>query len=299
MTKEKSRRAFFSEAAIAGGSVFAGSARVNASNRDKKKKNIASTELISVGAIALGEFSHLNYDIWTPSMNPVETEAWPVGRTTGMKITHCWDKIPEVSEAFAKKYKCTAVKNYYDMVGKVDGMIFPGFMEAKWWPKLAKPYLEAGMPCALDRPFAYSMKEAHEIVDTARKHNAPLLCYDIRENIQQTVVARAKIAEWLGEGRIVVGANGDNSSGNDYPHNGVHGLFFMLAILGLDVELAGLQADGWWGEKKSFAPVPQTWGQIILKYNGIDIPGKGKQTRPFVASQLQSGSAGDSSIRLY
>ncbi|KKL12130.1 hypothetical protein LCGC14_2538840, partial [marine sediment metagenome] len=76
----------------------------------------------------------------------------------------------EVAEELAKKYKCEAVKNYYDMVGKVDGMIFAGFNEVKWWPQLTKPYLEAGIPCFINRPFAYSMKDANTIIKTAKKH---------------------------------------------------------------------------------------------------------------------------------
>jgi predicted dehydrogenase len=294
MEKNLSRRSFVEKTAVAGAVIAAGSKMAKA-----QTKNKPSTELLSIGVIALGDNSHMNYSIWAPTINPTEPNVWPVGRTTGMQITHCWDMKPELREAFAKKYNCAAVKNYSDMVGKVDGMIFAGFNEVKWWPKLAKPYLEAGIPCYLNRPFAYSMKDAHEIVDTAKKNNTPILCTDEREYIQQALVARAKVAEWLKEGRVVVGANGDNSAGNEYPQHGVHGLYFMLAILGLDVDMASLQADGWWREKTKTAANPQTWAQITLKYNGIEIPDAGKQTVPFVASQHQTGASGDASIRLY
>ena len=295
MKNNSSRRSFIGKAAAAGSAAVAGTHIAQAQPHPERP----TTDLLRVGVIALGDNSHMNYSIWAPTINPTEPDVWPAGRTTGMKITHCWDMNPEIREAFAKKYMCTAVRNYYDMVGKVDGMIYAGFNEVKWWPKLAKPYLEAGIPCFLNRPFAYSMKDAYEIVDTAKKHNTPILCTDEREYIQQAIVARAKVKEWLSEGRMVVGANGDNSAGNEYPQHGVHGLYFLLAILGLDVELASLQADGWWREKTSTAKNPQTWAQITLKYNGIEIPGAGSQTKPFVASQLQTGAAGDASIRLY
>ena len=294
MDENLSRRSFVGKTAVAGAAIAAGSKIANA-----QSKNRPITELLSIGVIAVGDNSHMNYDLQAPTINPTFSNTWPVGRATGMQITHCWDIKPEVNEAFAKKYKCTAVKNYYDMVGKVDGMIFAGFNEVKWWPKLAKPYLEAGIPCSLNRPFAFSMKDAHEIVDMAQKHNTPIMCPDEREYYQQAIVARMKVAELLKEGRIVVGANGDNQAGNEYPQHGVHGLFFMLAILGLDVELASLQADGWWREKTKTSPKPQTWAQITLKYNGIEIPEAGKQTSPFIASQLQAGVAGDSQICLY
>ncbi len=259
----------------------------------------SGVELMNVGVIALGDNSHMNYSIWAPMINQTEPDVWPVGRTTRMRISHCWDRDPAIAKAFAKQYKCDAVAGYDDMVGKVDGMIFAGFNEAKWWPKLARPYLEAGVPCFLNRPFAYSMKDALEIVDMSKRFGAPILCTDEREYTQQAIVGRKKVEELLKEGLTIVGANGDNSSGNEYPQHGVHGLYFMLAILGLDVERAGLQADGWWRERTPAARVAQTWAQITLQYRGISIPGAGEQTKPFVASQLQSGAAGDASMRIY
>ena len=82
----------------------------------------ASTDLIRVGAIGLGDNSHLNYSIWAPMINPTEPGKWPSGRASRMLITHCWDSRPDVGEAFASRYRCVAVKNYYDMVGRVDAM---------------------------------------------------------------------------------------------------------------------------------------------------------------------------------
>ncbi len=278
---------------IAGGLAAAGTARVHAAPRKQP-----TTDLIRVGVIALGDDSHID-GIWGPTINQTEPDMWPIGRTTRMLITHCWDRKPDIAGAFAEKYQCEAVKNYDDMVGKVDGMIYAGFQECKWWPELTKPYLEAGIPCFINRPFAYSMKAAHEIVDTARQHNTPILCTDEREYIQQAIVGRDKIERILKSGGIIRGANGDNSAGNEYPQHGVHGLYFMLAILGLDVERVGVQADGWWRAVTPAAKVAQTWMQITLQYRGISIPGVEEQTKPFVASQLQTGVGGDAGMKLY
>ncbi len=144
MDNDTTRRGFFGTAALAGGAALAASGTVKAQTKPK----LPETDLIRVGAIALGDNSHLNYDIWAPMINPGAPKAWPVGRTTRMLITHCWDRDPALADAFAKKFGCTAVKRYSDMVGKVDGMIFGGFNEVKWWPKLARPYLEAASPAS-------------------------------------------------------------------------------------------------------------------------------------------------------
>ncbi len=285
------RRMALASAAAATGAAVSGASAAGTIERPK-------TDLIRVGAVALHDYSHIE-TIWGPAINQIDPAAWPVGRSTRMLITHCWDRDPKIAEAFAKKYGCEPVKRYDDMVGKVDGMIFGGFYECRWWPKLTRPYLEAGIPCHINRPFALSMKAAREIVDTASKHNTPILCTDEREYIQQALVGRAKVEELLREGFTVAGANGDNSAGNEYPAHGVHGLYFTLAILGLDVERIGVQGDAWWNTVTPGSPKAQTWMQITLQYRGINFPGVPEQKTPFVASQLQTGAGGDAGIRIY
>ncbi len=295
--KRRSRRSFLGGAALAAG-ASTGLAVERKSDIVKMRKR-STVELLDVGVVALGDNSHMNYSIWAPTINPVEPNIWPV-RSTRMRISHCWDSRPEIAEAFAKKYKCEAVKNYSDMVGKVDGMIFAGFNEVKWWHKLTKPYLEAGIPCYINRPFALSMKAAKEIVETARAHNTPILCTDEREYIKEAQVGRWKVEELLREKKTILGANGDNSAGFEYPQHGVHGLYFMLAILGLDVEEVSLQADGWWREVTPAVKNTMHWGLLSLRYNGISIEGVGEQKTPFVATQQQlSGQRANAGMRIY
>ncbi len=167
------------------------------------KRKTTTVELMNVGAMCVGDGSHMNYGIWAPTINPTREEPW-YGRTTGMRISHCWDKDPAVAQAFAKKYGCEPVKNYYDMVDKVEGMIFSGFFEVKWWPQLTKPYLEAGIPCHINRPFAYSMKSAREIIETAKKYNTPIQCTDEREYIKESVVSRWKVEQLLKEKKNIL-----------------------------------------------------------------------------------------------
>ena len=295
MDKKNNRRNFIKNTSLAGGALATES--VLTTEAYAKPAKSPTSELLKVGVVALGDNSHMNYEIWAPMINQNVAEKWPVGRTTRMLITHCWDKDPELANEFAWKYKCEAVKNYYDMADKVDGMIFAGFNEVKWWPQLTKPYLEAGIPCFINRPFAYSMKDAHTIVDTARKHNTPILCTDEREYIQQAIVARYKVEEFLKQGTTIIGAHSTNASG-EWSQHGVHGLYFLLAVLGLDVESAGYQSDGWWKEVTPTA-TKQNYGQLSLQYRGIKADGANEQKKPFMVSQLQTWPRADITLRLY
>jgi len=116
------RRNFITQAATAGGTTLAATGVAHAA-----KQALPETGLLRIGVVALGDNSHMNYEIWAPMINQKVPKKWPVGRTTRMLITHCWDRDPEIAADFAKKYECEAVDRYDGMVGKVDGMIFAGF----------------------------------------------------------------------------------------------------------------------------------------------------------------------------
>ncbi len=270
-------------------------------SRNARGENVSrpSTELIRVGTIALGAESHMQR-IWSAMINPGMPSVWPT-RTTRMLITHAWDSRPEVTEKFARTYGCEPVKRYDDMVGKVDAMIFGGFAEVKWWPQLVKPYLEAGIPCFINRPFAYSMKAAKEIVETARKHNAPILCTDERENTKEAVVGRNLVEKLLKDGKTILGGNSQNATVREYPMHAVHGLYYMLAMFGTDVERVSYQADGWWKDVTPSTDSPMHYGLLTLQFRGIDLPGFGKQEESFLVSQLQlsRGNISWANIRVY
>lgn len=294
MNEDRTRRSFFGKVTAAGAATALGAAPSHAA-----KRTASTCELINVGVVGVGDGSHLNYDIWSPMINPVPGKQW-YGRTTRMKITHCWDRKPEVAAAYASEYGCEAVKNYDDMVGKVDGMIFGGFYEVKWWPQLTRPYLEAGIPCHINRPFAYSMKAARDMIERAKKHNTQIQCTDEREFIKESVTARGKIEQLLKEGKNILGVNSDNSAGYEYPAHGVHGLYYLLAILGLDVHQVSLQADSWWNNVTETSRKKMEYGLLTLQYNGIDIPGVGKQDKKFMVAQQQlTGYASNANMRIY
>ena len=122
---------------------------------------------LRVGAMNIGVYSHLAAHWGQLISGPMSY--------TGMQITHCWDIDPGRAAGFAKGHRCTAVKNFDDMLGKVDAVIDGGYYNHAWNHVLHAPYLEAGLPCLINRPFANSVGKAREMVTLARKHKAPIL----------------------------------------------------------------------------------------------------------------------------
>jgi predicted dehydrogenase len=173
---------------------------------------------LRIGCLNVSDYSHL-LPLWAPLMNPRRDKKEI--ELTGMRITHCWEIDPEKSAAFAKMYHCEAVRNFDDMLGKVDGIISGGYYCYPWNHILHQPYLEAGLPNLINRPFASSLVKAGKMIDTARKHGATILCPSAFEYTD--AIARAKA--WVA-GKKIICYSATNAF-DEYPTHGVHGIYMI------------------------------------------------------------------------
>lgn len=237
------------------------------SNRPFFKRTSPSAQnLIEIGILTCGKknYSHIE-DIWGPFMNPIDE--WP--RLTGMVMTMVWDIDKTDTEAFSKKYDVKVVDNYYDMVGKVDGIIISDYYATGWFPQLSRPYLEAGIPILINRPFALSLLEAREMIDRARTNKTPILVPSSHESIFETIMTKFQL-ERAGE---ILGAMALDPCG-EYPAHGTHGIYNLHEILQTPSLAASFQGDTWWGFKNGM----------------MNILFKGKETAPnFYAGLLFNG----------
>jgi predicted dehydrogenase len=126
------------------------------------------------------------------------------------------------------------------MIGKVDAIVMADFASLFWNHDLVRPYLEAGIPTFVNRPFASSLKNARDMIETARRHKAPLMCGSSLEYVQAVDSVRHGVAE-LGE---LTGFVADNAM-SDYATHGVHGIYFVYACLGGGVKTVSYQAEDW------------------------------------------------------
>ena len=130
-----------------------------------------NSEPFRVGFLNVDSYSHM--PLWAPHINPRPGEKdTPF---TGMRITHCWDIEYEKAKAVAEPYGCEVVKNFDDMLGKVDGVISGGYYNHPWNHILHEPYLEAGLPNLINRPFANSLAKARQMIELAQKNGATSL----------------------------------------------------------------------------------------------------------------------------
>jgi hypothetical protein len=72
-----------------------------------------------------------------------------------------------------KKFGVPLVEKPADMIGKVDGMLIESVDGTVHYER-AKPFLEAGIPCFIDKPFTCSVADAKKILELSEKHKAPV-----------------------------------------------------------------------------------------------------------------------------
>ena len=192
-----------------------------------------------IGCLNVVSYSHLA-QIWAPYINArTDKKETPF---TGMRITHCWEVDPEKSAEFGRMFNCEPVRNFDDMVGKVDGIISGGFYNHPWNHILHQPYLEAGLPNLINRPFSNSLAKSRKMIETAKKHNAALLCPSSYEYNDAITRARA----WV-KGKKILAYSATNSF-DDYPTHGIHGLYMIhraIAETGNPIVSVAYQAKSW------------------------------------------------------
>jgi hypothetical protein len=82
------------------------------------------------------------------------------------------ERIPDHTEKI-KKLGIPLVDKPADMIGKVDAMLIEAVDGSVHYER-ARPFLEAGLPCFIDKPFACSVADARKIIDLADKKKVPI-----------------------------------------------------------------------------------------------------------------------------
>ncbi len=235
---------------------------------------MSDMSLVRVGVLTSERYVHMG--VWGPIIQPYCEPEFKLAKTrmTGMVMTHVWDidktgigsrtkrvfsgirrKVPGAQE-FARMYKgIEVVENYYDMVGKVDGIILSDFDSCLHFKELAKPYLEAGIPIFINRPFALNLDDAQYMIDLAKQNNTPLMSGSSYQYAPEVHNIKREVEDI----KPISGCVAANSM-SDYPTHGIHGLFFMYSCLGSGIKSVSYQTPDWRAPN----------GIAIIEYEGRD-----------------------------
>lgn len=197
---------------------------------------------LKIGVLACERFVHTK-GIWGPIIHPESGQRFSGSSTrmTRMVLSHAWDIDRKGAEAFARLYQGVEVVGHYaDMVGEVDGVILDDFSSCLHYKHLARPYLEAGVPMFINRPFALNLQDARELIELARKYDTPIMSGSSFEYAPEVEHVRREV-EQLGTIGGYVAAN----SMSDYATHGIHGLWFVHACMGGGIRKVAYQTPDW------------------------------------------------------
>ncbi|MFA6471980.1 MAG: hypothetical protein WCU00_08065 [Candidatus Latescibacterota bacterium] len=213
------------------------SGSLNASNENRpgaeswnpeKAVRAKDEKLLRIGGI-FGLWSHMSSSWWR-YLNPPEGYV----RATGMRITHVWCVDPEAGARLAERYDAELVNRYDEMIGQVDGMCIDDFLATPLMAELSLPYLEAGIPCFFDRPMTSSLAGLKKIIDASKRSNTPFMGASAYEYLREAEIANLRLK---GIGQI--SCYEARNSGTTMYQYALHGLWFTLKCMGVDVERIG------------------------------------------------------------
>ena len=209
----------------------------------KRRPQRKSYELLKVGLI-MGEWSH-SENCWAKLVNNLrDNNSMPRSiKRTGMYYTHVWHIQHEKAEAFAKKFNVPhVVKSFDDMIGKVDGVIIDAVFQTPWTYKLARPYLEAGIPVYIDRPFTDAVWKTKEMISLSKKYNTPLWSGSSLEHI---LTAYETIKHNPPEFIRGYETWSEGSDPYDFYTHGVHGLWWSYRTAGGGIHAIAHKTKAW------------------------------------------------------
>ena len=136
------------------------------------------------------------------------------------------------------------VKDPLEMMGKIDALIVD-HRHPKFHLEAATPFVKAGIPTFVDKPFCYRAAEGREFLQMAKKVGTPVTSYSSISqtaatfDIREQVAAMGKISQVIRTGT----ADLDSQYGGIFFY-GVHIVQPLMYIFGEDIEKVRISRNG-------------------------------------------------------
>ena len=166
----------------------------------------------------------------------------------GVEVLYVWGETDEFAKnAAAKGNIPNIVKDPLEMLGKIDALIVD-HRHPKYHLEAATPFVKAGIPTFIDKPFCYRAAEGKKFLEMARKVGTPVSSFssiaqsaatlDIKEQLKD----HGEISQVVRYGPVEL----DSQYGGIFFY-GTHILQPLLNIFGEDVERVKISKNGKYG----------------------------------------------------
>ncbi len=121
----------------------------------------------------------------------------------GMSVKYVWGETEDFARAAMEKGSIpNMVKDPNEMLGKIDALIVD-HRHGKFHLEPAIPFIKAGIPTFIDKPFCYRISEGKEFLALAKKMGTPVTSYSSIAHSHETFDIKKQL-EGMGEiGQVV------------------------------------------------------------------------------------------------
>jgi predicted dehydrogenase len=155
----------------------------------------------------------------------------------GVEITALWGETAEFARNAADKGGIPkVVEKQSDLIGQIDALIVD-HRHPKYHVEAALPFVEAGIPTFVDKPFSYRTYDAWALLEAAEKRKTPITCLSsiacgpAVEDMRQQVQALKDIRSVIVTGPAEI----DSKYGGIFFY-GVHSVELLFKLAGYDCE---------------------------------------------------------------
>lgn len=134
-----------------------------------------------------------------------------------------------------KQLEIPLVDKPSDMIGRVDGILIESLDGSVHWER-TRPFLEAGLPCFVDKPFACSLDDAHKIFDLADKKNVPVFSASAMRFAPEVIEFKLTPALAKMTGAISYGPAPLLARNPGLFHYGLHAVEVLFTLMGTGCE---------------------------------------------------------------
>jgi len=198
-------------------------------------KNQSNEKLIRIGIIG-AENSH---SVGFGKMFNVDK------KFPGVEVTHLWGETDEFARKTAEAGKIpNIVKDPKEMLGKIDALIVD-HRHAKYHLEAATPFVKAGIPTFIDKPFCYRVEEGKAFLTMARKAGTPITSFSsiaqsvCTYDIKQQLASMGEINHVVRYGPVDL----DSEFGGVFFY-GVHILQPLMFMFGEDIQRVKITREG-------------------------------------------------------
>lgn len=163
----------------------------------------------------------------------------------GMEVKYVWGETEDFARnAMAKGNIPNMVADPNDMLGKIDALIVD-HRHAKYHLEAAVPFVKAGIPTFIDKPFCYRVTEGKEFLAMARQAGTPVTSYSSVRQSDATFDKKRQL-ESMGEFNHIVslGPADINSKYGGIFFYGVHMVEPLLFIFGENINRVLVSKNG-------------------------------------------------------